>query len=61
MPHRSLPGTRFTVRATGREGVIVGPAADEHWQVILDGVDAVTEFPLEHLRTEIERPAPDPS
>ncbi|WP_255524902.1 hypothetical protein [Herbiconiux sp. VKM Ac-1786] len=39
--------------------MIVGPGADEHWQVILDGVDAVTEFPLEHLHTELERPAPD--
>ncbi|WP_368498965.1 hypothetical protein [Herbiconiux sp. A18JL235] len=49
MPYRNLPGTRFTVIATGLQGVIVGSTSDDYLRVILDGVDAVTEFPLHEL------------
>lgn len=40
---------RLEVIATGRQGVLVGPAADGYVSVILDGVDDVTEFRPDEL------------
>ncbi len=53
MPYRNLQGSRFTVIATGREGVIVGSTSDDYLSVILDGVDAVTEFPVGELQINV--------
>jgi hypothetical protein len=43
---------RFEVIATGRPGVLLAPADDGHWKVILDELDDVTEFGLDELRFE---------
>ncbi|MFB2580823.1 hypothetical protein ACEXQD_06200 [Herbiconiux sp. P15] len=43
-------GARFTIDSTGRTGTVVGPVEDGYWEVILDGVDDVTEFSFDQLR-----------
>jgi hypothetical protein len=44
------PGDRFTVDVTGRRGTLVGPGSENHWKVILDELDDVTEFTIAQLR-----------
>lgn len=45
-----LSGGRFVVIATGRAGMLLEPAKDGHWKVILDELDDVTEFAVRDLR-----------
>jgi hypothetical protein len=41
--------SRLEVIATGRGGILLGPAEEGYWSVILDGENDVTEFRLSEL------------
>ena len=49
MTTRPASGDCFVVIATGRRGVLLAPADDGHWKVILDELDDITEFVLTEL------------